>query len=142
MTHPRRLPGAALALLPAIGLLSALAGCAAPLSHGDRVQLDACRARAEQVYSAQNREDVYLQDSYVSGTRDTPFAGAGSYAATSTALSGRFARERMVDRCMRGAAGNVGSTLDAPDPTQPTPDAARGPTHPPRPEPLAVPPTH
>lgn len=124
-----------------------LAGCAPPLSHGDSAQLAACRARAEQVYSVQNRGEVYLQDGYASGARDAPFAGATGFAATNAEVTGRFRREEMVERCMRGSAGNVGSTpVDAPDPTQPRGDRGLPPpvpasaTHLPTPEPLAVPP--
>jgi hypothetical protein len=137
MTNLRRhLPGASLALL------IALAGCGAPLSHGERAQRDACRARADQVYSTQNRGDVYEQDAFVSGARDTPFAGSSLYAAQNDALGGRFARDEMIDRCVRGAAGNVGSTLDAVDPTRDATPAApsSAPSHRPAPNPLAVPP--
>jgi hypothetical protein len=137
MTHLRRhLPGASLALLVA------LTGCGSPLSHGERAQLDACRARADQVYTTQNRGAMYQQDAFASGARDTPFAGTSVYAAKNDELGGRYAREQMIDRCMRGAAGNVGSTPDAADPTRDSapeaPSAARG--HRPAPNPLAVPP--
>lgn len=139
MTHLRRhLPGASLALLVT------LAGCAAPLSHGDRAQRDACRARADQVYSAQNRGDVYEQDAFASSARDTPFAGTSLSAARNEALGGRFAREQMIDRCIRGSAGNVGSTLDGVDPTRDGAPAAAStaPSHRPAPNPLAAPPRH
>jgi hypothetical protein len=129
-----------------LALLLALAGCGSPLSHGERAQRDACRARADQVYSAQNRGDMYEQDALMGGGRDTPFAGTSLYAAKNDALGGRFAREQMVDRCVRGAAGNVGSTLDGVDPTRdPTRDEAPAapsgaPSHRPAPNPLAAPP--
>lgn len=128
---------------PAMLLLAGLAlgGCAQSMSHGDRAQLAACRARAEQVYTTQNRGDVYLQDGYVSGQRDTPFSGASGYQATSTALSGRYEREAMVERCMQGYPGNVGSDARAPDPTRPdAPGRSSAPSHLPAPNPLAVPP--
>ncbi|MBN8892017.1 MAG: hypothetical protein BGP12_17030 [Rhodospirillales bacterium 70-18] len=131
---PSLRPLRALALLAPFAPL-AVAGCAAPLSHGDSARLAACRARAEEVYSVQNRADVYRDDAYASSVRDTPYAGASGFAATSGALSGRYQREQMVDRCMRGAAGNVGSTPDAPDPAKPS-----GASHLPTPSPLAVPP--
>ncbi len=137
MTNLRRhLPGASLALLVA------LAGCGAPMSHGERAQRDACRARADQVYSTQNRGDVYEQDAFAGGTRDTPFAGTSVYAARNEALGGVYARDQMIDRCVRGAAGNVGSTLDGVDPTRDTAPAApvTAPSHRPSPNPLAVPP--
>lgn len=141
-----RMPAPASFAWPVVALAGlALAGCAGPMSHGDRAQLAACRARAEQVYTTQNRGDVYLQDGYVSGQRDTPFSGASGYAATSTALSGRYEREQMVQRCMQGYAGNVGSDPTAPEPldpgqAQPAPRPESAPTHLPAPNPLAVPP--
>jgi hypothetical protein len=130
-----------------LALLLALAGCGPSLSHGERAQRDACRARADQVYSIQNRGDVYEQDAFAGGARDTPFAGTSVYAAKNEALGGRYARQQMVDDCIRGAAGNVGSTPDADDPTRaaapPSPPAASGaPSHRPAPNPLAVPPRH
>lgn len=127
-----------------LALLMTVAGCGAPLSHGERAQRDACRARADQVYSTQNRGEIYEQDAFASGTRDTPFAGTSVYAAKNEALGGNYARETMIDRCVRGAAGNVGSTQDGVDPTRAAAPAApapvSAPSHRPAPNPLAAPP--
>lgn len=84
-----------------------LAGCAAPSSgpSASAAQIAACRQRADQVYDRQNRADVYRADTYAGGTRDAMFSGTGSPGASALGLSARFARERMVDDCLRGAAG-------------------------------------
>ena len=139
----RHLFGAALAPALIVALAAGLAGCGPQRSHGEQAQYDACRARAEQVYTEQNRGDVYQQDAFAGGGRDTPFAGSSLYAASNDALGGRFAREQMIDRCVRGAAGNVGSTLDGADPTRAETPAApdTAPSHRPAPNPLAAPPS-
>lgn len=46
------------------------------------------------------------------------FSGAGSLGGQVPQLSARFAHQRMIDSCLRGAAGNVASTPDAPEPTR------------------------
>ena len=107
-----------------------LAGCARPpgaASSASPAQAAACRQRADEVYERQNRADVYRSDTYASGTRDAMFSSYGSPAASIATLSGRFARDRMLDECLRGVAGNVASTPDAPAPAaaaQGTPAAA------------------
>jgi len=79
-------------------------------------QAAACRQRADEVYERQNRGDLYRSDLYASGTRDAMFSSTGSPAASIAGLPGRFARDRMLAECLRGAAGNVASTPDAPSP--------------------------
>ena len=44
------------------------------------------------------------------------FSGTGSPGASIGILSARYARDKLVDECLRGAAGNVASTPDAPTP--------------------------
>lgn len=105
-----------------------LAGCSAPQGAGGTAspaQAAACRQRADEVYERQNRADVYRSDTYAGGTRDAMFSSTGSPAAAMAGLPGRFARDRMLAECLRGAAGNVASTPDAPAPaTAPAPPAA------------------
>lgn len=96
-----------------------LAGCAAPpgaTPTATPAQAAACRQRADEVYEHQNRADVYRSDTYASGTRDAMFSSTGSPAASIAGLPGRFARDRMLAECLRGVAGNVASTPDAPNP--------------------------
>lgn len=105
-----------LALATLIGA-AMLPGCTAPPSTtATPAQAAACRQRADEVYERQNRADVYRSDTYASGTRDAMFSSTGSPAAGITGLSGRFARDRMLAECLRGVAGNVASTPDAPAP--------------------------
>ncbi|HEY0421279.1 MAG TPA: hypothetical protein VGC80_17320 [Acetobacteraceae bacterium] len=92
----------------------------------------ACRQRADEVYLRQNRADIYRNDYYVGSTRDAPFASTGLPGVSSDGLSSRFGREKMLDDCVSGAAGNVGAAPDAPDPARPAPPTpARQPTRPP-----------
>lgn len=101
-----------------------LAGCAGPpgaASSATPAQAAACRQRADEVYERQNRADVFRSDTYASGTRDAMFSSYGSPAASIAGLSGRFARDRMLEECLRGAAGNVASTTDAPQPAAAAP---------------------
>ncbi len=94
-----------------------LAGCAAPSGPAPTAaQSAACRQRADEVYDRQNRADLYRSDTYAGGARDAMFSGTGSPGASIGLLSARFARDRLVDDCLRGVAGNVASTPDAPAP--------------------------
>jgi hypothetical protein len=118
--------------LAAILVGGLLAGCAAPqgaATTATPAQAAACRQRADEVYERQNRADVYRSDTYASGTRDAMFSSTGSPAAAVAGLPGRFARDRMLAECLRGVAGNVASTPDAPAPT-PTPAPAAAPARP------------
>lgn len=111
-----------------------LAGCSAPQGSAGTAspaQAAACRQRADEVYERQNRADVYRSDTYASGTRDAMFSSTGSPAAALAGLPGRFARDRMLAECLRGAAGNVASTPDAPAPaTAPAAPVATPPARP------------
>jgi len=92
-----------------------LAGCARPSGPPPTAaQSAACRQRADEVYDRQNRADLYRSDIHAGGARDAMFSGTGSPGASIGALSARFARDRMVDDCLRGVAGNVASTPGAP----------------------------
>ena len=114
----------ALAILLGVAVLP---GCTPPPSTtATPAQAAACRQRADEVYERQNRADVYRSDTYASGTRDAMFSSTGSPAAAVMGLSGRFARDRMLADCLRGAANNVASTPDAPAPAvAPAAPAAR-----------------
>jgi len=105
-------------VLAVVFAAAVLAGCAAPAT-GPRpsaAQAAACRQRADEVYDRQNRADLYRSDIYAGGARDAMFSGTGSPGASIGQLSARFARDRLVDDCLRGAANNVASTPDAPSP--------------------------
>lgn len=112
---------AALSGGPVLMLTAALAGCATPSPEQRTSQVDraACTQRAEEIYRMQNRGDVYRSDTYVTSTRDAPFAGTGVGAMPSAGLGSQFARQRIIGDCLRGQ-GNVGPTRAAPEPL-PTP---------------------
>lgn len=106
-------------LLPAALAVLLLAGCAP--SGGPQpsaAQIAACRQRADEVHNRQNRGDIYRSDIQAGGARDAMFSGAGSLGSSVTQLSARYGHERMVNSCLRGAAGNVASTPDAPEPAR------------------------
>jgi len=104
-----------LSLLP---LLLAVAACspASPASRASAAQEAACRQRADQMFQAQNRGNVYATDQYVSSTRASPLGGAAPTSITST-LSDRFARDRMYDDCLN----NGGPRTTSPAPVTVTP---------------------
>lgn len=96
-----------------------LVGCAGE-SAGPRAsaaQQAACRGRADEVYDRQNRADIYRADVLAGGARDAAFSASGSPGGGfHSQLQARFAYGRLVDDCLRGVAGNVGATPDAPTP--------------------------
>jgi hypothetical protein len=102
--------------------LLTLAGCnaASPASRATPSQEVACRQRADQMFQAQNRGNVYATDQYVSSTRDSPFGGAVPTSMTST-LSDRFARDQMYDGCLNAGGPRPASPAPAPKPATATP---------------------
>ncbi len=105
-----------------IAVLGALlvGGCtdSALRSSASPAQMAACRSRADAIYEHQNRADIFREDAYASGQRDAPFGGASSFGSTAS-LSNRFARERLVDRCLAGTLDRI----DTPEPLDPHPSA-------------------
>ncbi len=92
-------------------LLAVLAGCAqrqSNLSVTDRATIAACRSHADQVYDRLNRGAIYNLSS-----NDAPNSSTGLVGDPTRALSARFARDRMIDRCV-GGAGTAGSPAVAP----------------------------
>jgi hypothetical protein len=119
-----------IARIPLVATLAALAlgGCSfgagrpAGLS---AAEAQACRQHTDEVFLLQNRGELYRTDSFVSGSRDTPFSGT-SAAGTSggigannfgDGLSGQYAREKALSDCYNRSSG-------------PAPDLAPGPTKP------------
>lgn len=97
-------------------LVSALAGCAqAPQSRGSVAQQEACRARADEVFLRQNPNESYRADLYVASQRDTPYGGTGFNDPTA-ALGARYARDRLLDNCLRNATARP---ADRPTPSRP-----------------------
>jgi hypothetical protein len=113
-----------LALSLILGAALLATGCAAPAGPRPTAeQAAACRQRADEVHDRQNRADLYRSDTLAGGARDAAFSGTGAPGGSIAGLSARFARDRMVDNCLRGVAGNVASTPDAPGPA-PSPPLA------------------
>ena len=103
-----------------IGL--ALAGCTDRTMRSDAspAALAACRARADAVYNTQNRDDIFRQDAYATGQKDSPFHGATVLGGDSIGLSNRYAREKFIDTCLAG----VRDRTTTPDPLDKNPTAA------------------
>jgi hypothetical protein len=90
------------AVLGAVLALAALAGCAQQqpnLSVTDRATIAACRDHADQVYNRMNRGAIYNSNSI-----DAPNSSTGLIGDPTGMLSARFARDRMIARCVGGAA--------------------------------------
>ena len=101
----------ALALLGASLLLAASGGCAqrpSNLSVTDRATIDACRSHADQVYDRLNRGAIYSASS-----ADAPNSSTGLVGDPTAALSDRYARDRMIARCVSGG-GTAGGAAVAP----------------------------
>ncbi len=106
-----------------------LSGCGTSRDRGTVAQRAACNQRADEVYTKQNRDQVYRDDMYATSTRDAPFAGAGLVGNTSRGLSGEYARDRLVDDCINGAtaaatpapSSSGGSLLSSAPPTSSSP---------------------
>jgi hypothetical protein len=79
-----------------------LAGCAfggggRAESTTDAATRVACRQRAEQVYSQQNRAEIYSPPAAV----NTPFSAGYAPGVSDRGLSDLYAHDRMVDDCIR-----------------------------------------
>jgi hypothetical protein len=98
-------------LLGAGLLLAVLVGCAqrsSNLSVTDRATIDACRSHADQVYDRLNRGAIYN-----SSSADAPNSSTGLVGDPTAGLSDRFARDRMIARCV-GGTGTTGGAAVAP----------------------------
>jgi hypothetical protein len=132
----RSQPAARLAV--ALVALAAIGGCAQRGSSG-RVQasaatMAACRSRADEVYLKQNRAEVYQNDTYISSTRDAPYASSGLPGITTDGLGGQYQRDQMIDDCINASEGSERVTITNPASSIPASDIPRG-TAPPPPRP-------
>jgi hypothetical protein len=99
---PRRKSRGRKVVLGAGLMLAALAGCAQSqpnLSVTDRATIAACRSHADQVYDRLNRGAIYNLNS-----NDAPNSSTGLVGDPTAELSARFSRDRMIARCVGGAA--------------------------------------
>lgn len=61
-------------------------------------QKAACHARAEDIYSAQNKGDIYRSDTQSYGST-TPFSNGGYANTRNEQLSSQYAYQRSLDDC-------------------------------------------
>ena len=86
-------PRSSLVLVP---LLLAGCGSASPRSSSDRAVAAACRADADRVYAAQNRQELSYRDE-----RDTPFAARYDSGIVSAGLGQLYGRDNQMSACVR-----------------------------------------
>jgi hypothetical protein len=93
----------------AVILTAALAGSAcsfelgSPPPRAEVAAVSACRARADEVFQRQNRDQVYRVDTYNTDTRDAPLGTNGLKGVTSAGLSQQYGRDNMVQDCLRSS---------------------------------------
>jgi len=101
---------------------AALLPAPTPADQARTADVNACRERADQVFTRQNRDHVYRVDDYNTDTRDSPFATNGVKGVTSAGLPQQFNRDTMVQNCLRGsgaAAAPASRDLQTTGPTSP-----------------------
>lgn len=111
---PHRLAAAAAGLL-----LLALGACAprpSSLSVTDRETLAACRTHADRVYDRLNRGAIYSI-----GANGAPNSSIGLVGDPTASLSDRYARDRMIERCVKGTGNAAAQSYPAPPPPPPPP---------------------
>jgi hypothetical protein len=100
-------------------LLLTLACCSSePQSRASQAQQAACRQRADEIYTSQNRGQLWADDHYASSTRDTPFS-ADPMRNTSSGLSGEYARRNLLANCLNGTGTPPVPTTPVTTPTKP-----------------------
>lgn len=80
-----------------------------PQSRADAATVAACRERADQIYEQQNRAAIYSPPPAI----NTPESGAYAPGMTDRGLAGMYARDTMIQDCVRnsGTAGTTGAAL-------------------------------
>jgi hypothetical protein len=87
-----------------MALALGLAACVPepPPRTADEASRRACRARAESVYTQENRGAAYLPS-----LSDTPYAAGGLPGDTTAGLSARYGYDTVVQDCLRGSEANT-----------------------------------
>ncbi len=115
MISPRLASSAALFVT-----LLAVSGCdrfhQANLEGVSPAQQSACRSRTEQLYTSQNRGEVYRSDSFAASSSATPFSGVNNGNAASDQLGARYAYQRMLNDCYNASPDPVPGSAPAAKP--------------------------
>ena len=100
--------------------LVALSGCdrfhQTNLEGVSPAQQAACRTRTEELYTTQNRGELYRSDSYAASNSATPFSGVNNGNAASDQLGARFAYQRMLNDCYNTSPDPVPGSAPAAKP--------------------------
>ncbi len=93
------LTGAAALLTMALATACSPPPPISPQDRADQQTQAACRQRADEIYTQQNRGAIYAtQDD-----RFTPFSGSYSPGVTTRGLGERYGRDTMISDCVRNA---------------------------------------
>ena len=121
-SRPGLRPGAMLILCG----LSACGG-GAERTPADVAAAGACRQRADEVYAAQNRDEVYRTDTFESSGRDTPFSTGTLRGLPDRGLSGQYQRDNMISDCLAGTGAATGPSTSAVPPPSAKPGSSGSP---------------
>lgn len=92
-----------------LALVLGVSACAgSQRSPSDIAALTACRQRADEVYAKQNRAEVYMNDTFATSGRDSPYSTTALPGVTTRGLSGQYERDTMVSDCLAGTGAATG----------------------------------
>jgi hypothetical protein len=111
----RRAPSLIVPLLGLLALAPALGGCGLyqrPSAEDQEARSD-CDAEADRIFAAQNRYQLSERNA-----TDTPYAGNTLPSNPTAGLSDQYARDKLVDACLRhtSAGPQAAGTAPAPSP--------------------------
>jgi hypothetical protein len=93
-----------------------LGGCATtfsgPRNSATAKQIDACEARADEIYGLRN-PGATMQSDAEAGSVGSPFSGATGRSQAQL-LAGRHAREQLVNECLNGQTGTAPTNVPRP----------------------------
>src|SRR5260370_3004007 len=100
MTSHVRLASAVI-LAAALGVSACSFELGSPPPRAEVAAVSACRARADEVFQRQNRDQVYRVDTYNTDTRDAPLGTNGLKGVTSARLSQPYGHHNHVQHYLR-----------------------------------------
>ncbi|MDE2333996.1 MAG: hypothetical protein KGK10_05605 [Rhodospirillales bacterium] len=106
-------------LVPLLLAPLVLGGCTTSFGGGPRAgatreQIDACEARADEIYALRHPADTMRADNEAAAL-GSPFS-AGTGRSETQLLAGRHAREALVNDCLNGQTGTAPTNVKRPKP--------------------------